>query len=73
MESSVPSISKEVLDLGYLLPTVIRVKVKLRAERPEVTHCVPLIDALIAGLDKRFGQYLNDTRHSICIRTVSSS
>ena len=61
--------------LGYLLPTVIRVKEMLRAMLTgpdQVKKCGPLIYALIAGLDKRFGQYLTDTRHSIYFRTVSS-
>ena len=67
---SVPSSSKEVLDLGYLLPSVIRVREMIRAMRPEVTHCVPLIDAPIAGLNKRFGQYLNDARHILAAITL---
>ena len=61
--------------LGYLLPTVLRVKIMLRAMLNEegpiaIKHCGPLINALIAGLDKRFGQYLTDTRHILAAITL---
>ena len=49
---------------------MIRVKEMLRGMLTEVVHCGPLIHALIAGLDKRFGQYLNDPRHILAAITL---
>ena len=49
---------------------MIRVKEMLRGLLTEVVHCGPLIDALIAGLDKRFGQYLTDNRHILAAITL---
>ena len=53
---------------------MIRVKEMLRgmltAVVDPIVHCGPLIYALIAGLDKRFGQYLTDTRHILAAITL---
>jgi hypothetical protein len=47
--------------LGYLLPTVVATKIKLTAAREKrPVHCSPLIDALLDGIDKRFGHLLQD-------------
>jgi hypothetical protein len=47
--------------LGCLLPTVVATKIKLiSAKGRHPVHCNPLIDALLAGIDKRFGNLLED-------------
>ena len=46
--------------MGYLLPTLILLQVKLRAKQHTVLTCAPLIDALLAGIARRFASVLQD-------------
>ena len=55
--------------LGFLLPTIFTVKDQLNEMLPTV-HCKPLIDALLKGLDARFGKYITDKRHILSTITL---
>lgn len=46
--------------LGYLLPTLSALLEKLQKRREKATACIPLIDALLAGIRKRFGSTFAD-------------
>ena len=46
--------------MGWLVPTITLLKAKLQHFRISSKFCGPLIDALLAGLEKRFGQILTD-------------
>ena len=55
--------------LGYLLPTIHVLKEKLLEVKNTLTVCKPLVDGLVAGLDKRFGHLLSDEKYllaSVC-------
>ncbi|QQP55777.1 Uncharacterized protein FKW44_000223 [Caligus rogercresseyi] len=43
--------------LGHLLPTIAYLKLYLDEERDNVKKCKPLVDALLTGIEKRFGCY----------------
>ncbi len=43
--------------LGHLLPTIVYLRKYLLQERLSATKCKPLVDALLAGLSKRFDGY----------------
>jgi hypothetical protein len=40
--------------IGYLLPTLVSLKFKLKSLKPTLTYAGPLADAVLAGIDKRF-------------------
>ena len=40
--------------MGYLLPTLTMLQEKLRARREVIQTCGPLVDALLAGIARRF-------------------
>ncbi|XP_030581715.1 uncharacterized protein LOC115777851 [Archocentrus centrarchus] len=48
------------VQMGWLVPTVTLLKTKLQHLRISSKLCGPLVDALLAGLEKRFGQMLTD-------------
>ena len=43
--------------IGYLLPTIVSLEMKLKALRPNLKVAAPLVDAILAGLSKRFAGY----------------
>ena len=45
--------------MGYLVPTLTILQGKLRARREVVQTCGPLIDALLAGIARRFDATMN--------------
>ena len=47
--------SEEKGFMGYLLPSLCGLRTKLLNIQQKSTYCEPLADALIAGIDKRFG------------------
>ncbi|XDV35100.1 hypothetical protein PO909_005128 [Leuciscus waleckii] len=48
------------VQMGWLVPTITLLKTKLQHLHISSKFCRPLIDALLAGLEKRFGQMLKD-------------
>ena len=48
--------------LGYLLPTVTALQEKLQKRREKATSCIALVDALLAGIRKRFATVLADNQ-----------
>lgn len=48
------------VQMGWLVPTITLLKTKLQNLRLSSKFCVPLVDALQAGLERRFGQMLAD-------------
>ncbi|XP_073714053.1 uncharacterized protein [Misgurnus anguillicaudatus] len=48
------------VQMGWLVPTITLLKTKLQHLHTSSKFCRPLIDALLAGLEKRFGQMLKD-------------
>ena len=48
--------------MGYLLPTVTLLEEKLRKRGELATSCQPLVNALLAGIDKRFSGVKSDKR-----------
>ncbi|CAL9694236.1 unnamed protein product [Knipowitschia caucasica] len=48
------------VQMGWLIPTITLLKTKLQHLRLSSKCCVPLIDALQSGLQKRFGEMLKD-------------
>ncbi|XP_029900922.1 uncharacterized protein LOC115354630 [Myripristis murdjan] len=48
------------VQMGWLVPTITLLKTKLQHIRLSSKFCVPLVDALQAGLERRFGQMLAD-------------
>ncbi len=48
--------------LGYLLPTVVRLKEKIRGKVEASVHCKPLGEALLKGLGTRFEQLFEAKR-----------
>ena len=43
--------------IGYLLPTLTSLEMKLKAPRPNLKAAAPLVDAILAGVTKRFAGY----------------
>ncbi len=43
--------------LGHLLPTITYLKAYLTDEKASLTKCKPLVNAIQAGIEKRFGSY----------------
>ena len=43
--------------IGYLLPTIVSLEMKLKALQPSLKVAAPLVDAILAGLSKRFARY----------------
>jgi len=43
--------------IGYLLPTIVSLEMKLKALRPNLRVAASLVDAILAGLSKRFAGY----------------
>lgn len=48
------------VQMGWLVPTITLLKAKLQHLHISVKFCGPLVDALLSGLEKRFGQMLTD-------------
>lgn len=48
------------VQMGWLVPTITILKTKLQHLHISSKFCRPLINALLAGLEKRFGQMLKD-------------
>lgn len=48
------------VQMGWLLPTITVLKAKLQHLQLSSKFCGPLADALLAGLERRFGQMLAD-------------
>ena len=48
------------IHLGYLLPTITILTEKLRQGLENARDCRPLLEALLGGLEKRFGHLLQD-------------
>ncbi len=48
------------IHLGYLLPTITILKEKLEHILESSKVCIPLVQALLDGLEKRFGHMIND-------------
>ncbi|XP_058242359.1 uncharacterized protein LOC131351136 [Hemibagrus wyckioides] len=48
------------VQMGWLVPTITVLKTKLQNLKHSSKFCVPLVDALQAGLERRFGQMLAD-------------
>jgi hypothetical protein len=48
--------------MGYLAPTISLLKEKLLQRRSSTTGLEPLVDALLSGIDKRFGSILGDEK-----------
>ncbi|XP_041852003.1 uncharacterized protein LOC121646934 isoform X2 [Melanotaenia boesemani] len=48
------------VQMGWLVPTITLLKAKLEQFHISSKYCGPLLDALQAGLEKRFGQMLGD-------------
>ena len=48
--------------MGYLLPTVTLLEEKLRKRGELATSCHPLVNALLAGIDKRFSGMKSDKK-----------
>lgn len=48
------------VQMGWLVPTITLLKAKLQHLHISSKYCGPLIDALLAGLEKRFGQILSE-------------
>lgn len=46
------------VQLGWLVPTITLLKSKLQNLHTTVKYCGPLVDALLAGLERRFGEML---------------
>ncbi len=56
--------------LGYLLPTVVRLKEKIRNRVEASVHCKPLGGALLKGLDTRFEQLFEARRAVLAAVTL---
>lgn len=48
------------VQMGWLVPTITLLKEKLQRLHISIKFCGPLVDALLAGLEKRFGEMLRD-------------
>lgn len=48
------------VQMGWLLPTIKQLKMKLDRAKLPLTYCKPLVDALQLGIDKRFGPMMED-------------
>ena len=46
--------------LGYLLPTIATVEKQLRSLQDQLTYCTCLVQGILEGLDKRFGEYYSN-------------
>jgi hypothetical protein len=55
--------------IGYLLPTLASLRTKLTGIKPTLKLTVPLINAVLSGLDARFQGY--DIRHDLIIASVT--
>lgn len=55
--------------IGYLLPTLTSLRTKLLGIKPTLKLAIPLADAVLAGLNKRFQDY--DTRHDLILASVT--
>ena len=54
--------SEEKGFMGYLLPSLYGLRAKLLNIQQKSTYCEPLANALIAGIDKRFGTMMKDPK-----------
>lgn len=52
--------SETKMFVGYLLPTLTILREKLEAKRASATICMPLVSALLNGIDERFADILID-------------
>ncbi|XP_058601183.1 uncharacterized protein LOC131520737 isoform X2 [Onychostoma macrolepis] len=48
------------IQMGWLLPTITTLITKLEKTRASLRFCKPLVDALLDGLTKRFGNMMSD-------------
>lgn len=48
--------------MGYLLPSLYGLRSKLVKVQSKLIYCEPLAEALIAGIDKRFGTMMRDPK-----------
>ena len=55
--------------LGFVLPTINFLKLKLENLKPQLKMCVPLANALIIGLEKRFQPLFDDDFHLLATIT----
>ena len=55
--------------LGYLIPTIQMLKVRLTDLLPSLTLCKPLVEAILNGLEKRLGQTCQDARYLLATIT----
>lgn len=52
--------SKTNTQMGWLLPTIYLLDSKLKKMEASIKVCLPLIYALQKGLQKRFGEFMED-------------
>jgi len=55
--------------IGYLLPTLTSLEMKLKALRPNLRLAAPLVDAILAGVAKRFAGYHD--RHDLILASIT--
>jgi hypothetical protein len=55
--------------IGYLLPTLTSLRTKLLGIKPTLKLAIPLVEAVLAGLNKRFKDY--DIRHNLILASVT--
>lgn len=48
------------VQMGWLLPTIKLLKIKLDRVKLSLKYCKPLVDALQAGIEGRFGPMMED-------------
>lgn len=53
--------SKTNTQMGWLIPTIYLLDSKLKKIEASIKACLPLIHALYQGLQKRFGEFVEDT------------
>lgn len=48
------------VQMGWLLPTIKLLKIKLDRVKLSLKYCKPLVNALLAGIEGRFGPMMED-------------
>jgi len=56
--------------LGYLLPTLVILKTKLINIQKDLKYVKPLTNALLTGIDKRFGQFFDRNEFIVAAVTL---
>ena len=54
--------------MGVLLPTITSLRVRLTTIRPTLKSAGPLADAILSGLNKRFGAF--ETKDDLIVASV---